>query len=112
MIDEEKTILTVIKSAREIQEFLWKDMNDGAGLEEFKRMFRKRLSKIEEIDMNNPHWKIELKKRLLQIAAISVNLMTKLDNNEMNYEGIHLTKPSNLPRFNDKIVERLMEKER
>lgn len=103
MLGEEKNIAAVIKAARQIQEFLWADMNNGAGLEEFKRMFRKRLSKIEEIDMNNPHWKVELKKRLLQIAAISVNLMTKLDKNEIIHGGIHPIKPSNLPQFRDRI---------
>ena len=103
MLSEEKNIIVVIKAARQIQEFLWADMNNGAGLEEFKRMFRKRLSKIEEIDMSNPHWKVELKKRLLQIAAISVNLMTKLDKNEITHEGIHPTKVSNLPQFRDRI---------
>lgn len=96
---EKETILEVIEAARTIQEFLWGEMNDGAGLEEFKRMFRKRLAKIDEITTDNPHWKIELKKRLLQTAAIAVNMITKLDNNELNFDGIHPTLPSNLSNY-------------
>lgn len=96
---EEKAIMEVISSARLIQEFLWADMNDEIGLEEFKRMFRKRVFKIDEINMSNPHWRVELKKRLLQTAAIAVNMMTKLDNNMITHNGIHPTQPSNLPEF-------------
>ena len=78
MNDEEKYIIDVIKAARKIQEFLWADMNHASGLEEFRRMFRKRVAKIEAISMNNPHWRVELNKRLLQTAAICVNLMAKM----------------------------------
>jgi hypothetical protein len=74
-----------------------------AGLEEFKRMFRKRVAKIDEIDMKNPHWKIELKKRLLQTAAIAVNLLTKLDLNSLKYSGIHPTLPSNLNQYKNRV---------
>lgn len=105
---EEQNMIEVIKAARTIQEFLWSEMNKSCGLEEFKRMLRKRLSKIEEIKISNPHWKIELKKRLLQIAAISVNLITKLDNNELNYKGIHPKLPSNLPEFDKPIKQPMM----
>lgn len=42
---EEEVIKEAIIAARKVQEFLWSDMNNEAGLEEFKRMFRKRLKK-------------------------------------------------------------------
>lgn len=103
MKKEEENILEVIKAARIIQDFLWGGMNDGIGLEEFKRMFRKRIIKIEEITMSNPYWKIELRKRLLQVAAIAINLITKIDNNEINREDIHSDKPSNLPQYDKPI---------
>jgi hypothetical protein len=96
---EDETIMEIILAARTLQEFLWGDMNNEAGLEEFKRMFRKRLAKIDEITFSNPHWKIELKKRLLQTTAIAVNLMTKIDNDELTHEGIHPKLPSNLPDY-------------
>lgn len=103
---EEENMLEVIKAARLIQEFLWGEMNNSAGLEEFKRMFRKRVAKIDEVDFSNPHWKVELKKRLLQTAAIAINLMTKLDEETLTHEGIHPTLPSNLPQFSEKISEK------
>ena len=99
MTPEEQNIIEVIKAARGIQDFLWGDMNKDCGLEEFKRMFRKRVLKIDQVDMENPHWKVELKKRLLQTAAISVNMLTKLDNEQITHDGIHPRLPSNLPQF-------------
>ncbi len=97
--NEEKHIQEVIISAREIQEFLWGEMNNESGLEEFKRMFRKRVAKIEQIDMSNPHWKVELKKRLLQTAAIAVNLIAKMEDGKLTHDGIHPSMPSNLPEY-------------
>ncbi len=105
MVHEKQTIAEVIEAARIIQEFLWSKMNRDIGLEEFKRMFRKRLEKVDAIDMSNPHWKVELKKRLLQTAAISVNLINKIDNGELRHDGIHPTLPSNLPQYSQKIGE-------
>lgn len=99
---EERNMIEVLKAARTIQEFLWGDMNSEAGLEEFKRMFRKRVAKLEEVTLNNPHWKIELKKRLLQTAAIAINLITKLNEGTL-HNGIHPTLPSNLPEYSEPI---------
>jgi hypothetical protein len=96
---EERHIIDVIKAARQIQEFLWSDMNDESGLEEFRRMFRKRVAKIESISMDNPHWRVELNKRLLQTAAICVNLMAKNATGRLTHAGVHPTMPSNLPEY-------------
>jgi hypothetical protein len=103
LTDEEQYILQVIRAARVIQEFLWADMNVESGLEEFRRMFRKRVAKIEAISMDNPHWQVELNKRLLQTAAICVNLMAKIANGRLTHDGIHPTLPSNLPDYNQPI---------
>lgn len=103
MKTEDQSIIEILKAVRLIQEFLWGDMNDDCGLEEFKRMFRKRLAKIDQIDVSNPHWRTELKKRVLQTAAISINLITKLDNGKITFAGTHPTLPSNLPDFDIKI---------
>jgi len=105
MNDEEKYIIDVIKAARKIQEFLWADMNHASGLEEFRRMFRKRVAKIETISMNNPHWRVELNKRLLQTAAICVNLMAKNATSRLTHDGVHPTMPSNLPEFTTSITD-------
>ena len=60
------------------------------------------MVKLEQISTDNPHWKIELKKRVLQIAAISVNLINKIDNGVLE-GGIHPSLPSNLPEYDKKI---------
>ncbi len=60
-------------------------------------MFRKRIQKIDDIDINNPHAIIEMRKRVMQNAALSVALMKILDT-----KGIPTDKcviPSNLPQY-------------
>lgn len=96
---EEKQTVELIKSARNIQDFLWGEMNDECGLEEFKRMLRKRLVKIDDIELTNPHWKVEFRKRLLQLGAIAIQVMVRLDNDQIKHGGTHPTLPSNLPKY-------------
>ncbi len=50
-------------------------------MEEWRRAIRKRVVKIDEISPDNPHWHIEMRKRLLQNAALSIALMAHLDEN-------------------------------
>jgi hypothetical protein len=87
-------IIEAIQAARTVQEFLWGEHNPHWGLEEWRRMFRKRLAKIEDIDPTNPYWKIELKKRLLQTAALSIALLALLDEGTEVVPGV-----SNLPQY-------------
>ena len=89
--EEEKQIIEAIVSSRKIQEFLWGEYNGQWNIEEWRRMFRKRIKKIDDIDINNPHAKIEMKKRLLQNAALSIALLRMIDE-----EGIP-TKECNIP---------------
>ena len=96
---EEQIIAETIKAARTVQEFLWSSMNHAAGLEEFRRMFRKRVAKLDKVDTKNPHWRIEVKKRLLQTAAIAVNMIAKIDSGTLGHEGVHPTLPSNLSEY-------------
>ena len=56
-------------------------------------MITKRAHKIVKIDTKNPHWKIELQKRLLQNACVSISLMGRIKDLE---DGIHPTVESNL----------------
>lgn len=62
-------------------------------------MFRKRVAKLDEVDIANPHAAVEMKKRLLQTAALSVALMAIIDKHGINWEGTGDT-PSNLPQYN------------
>lgn len=98
---EEKFIHEALVASRKVQEFLWGDFNcSSANFEEFKRMYRKRLVKLEEIKPENPHALIEAKKRILQIAAISINFLHKIESESLISEPVL---PSNLPQFSEKI---------
>ena len=65
LTDEEEQIKEVIIAARTCEEFLWGDYNGQWNIEEWRRMFRKRIQKIDDIDVNNPHAIIEMRKRLV-----------------------------------------------
>ena len=94
---EDKIIRETIHAARAIQDFLWAGINDGAGFEEFRRMLRKRLVKMDQIKFDNPYWKTEARKRLLQLAAISVQAIGRLD--DPGFQG------SNLHEYADPVTE-------
>ena len=98
---EEQFIAESIVAARKIQTMLWGEANGSWGLEEWRRMFVKRFVKIEMIDTNNPHAIVELKKRLLQNAALSVALIGILHfGRPMDISNDEI--PSNLPEYAEK----------
>jgi len=72
------------------------EYNSQWNLEEWKRMFKKRIVKIDDIDPDNPHAKIEIKKRVLQNAALCIALLNIIDNDKIN-EDCNI--PSNLPQY-------------
>jgi hypothetical protein len=97
---EEQFLAESIVAARKIQTMLWGEANGSWGLEEWRRMFVKRYNKIQAIDPSNPHAIIELKKRLLQNAALSVALMAILHYGKpMEIENDQI--PSNLQEFTE-----------
>ena len=83
----EEIISKALIAARDVQDFLWGEHNKEWDLEEWKRMFRKRIQKIDDIDPANPHAFIELKKRLLQNAALSIALLQKLEKQPINLQS-------------------------
>ena len=89
-------MLRALFAARRIQTFLWGSTDHNYGLEEYRRMFRKRWIKLDEINTNNPHWHIEFRKRLLQNAALCIALMALLAGHASSSE-------SNLKQFTDKV---------
>lgn len=97
LTNEEEQIKEVIISARILEEFLWGEYNGQWDIEEWRRMFRKRIKKIDDIDVNNPHAKIEMRKRLLQNAALSVALMKIIDEKGIPTKKCNI--PSNLPQY-------------
>ena len=60
-------------------------------------MFRKRIQKIDDIDINNPHAIIEMRKRVMQNAALSIALMKILDTRGIPTDKCDI--PSNLPQY-------------
>ena len=95
--DEEEQIKEAIIASRKLEEYLWGEYNGQWNIEEWRRMFRKRVQKIDDIDVNNPHAIIEMRKRVMQNAALSIALMKILDT-----KGIptnHCDIPSNLPQY-------------
>ena len=95
--NEEEQIREVIIASRKLEEYLWGDYNGKWNIEEWRRMFRKRIKKIDDIDVNNPHAIIEMRKRLLQNAALSIALMKILDDKGIPLEECSI--PSNLPQY-------------
>ena len=95
--DEEEQIKQVIIASRKLEEYLWGEYNGQWNIEEWRRMFRKRIQKIDDIDINNPHAIIEMRKRLMQNAALSVALMKILDTKGIPKDKCEI--PSNLPQY-------------
>lgn len=94
--NEEIYLFNSIKSARSVQEFLWGEYNEKWNIEEWKRMFSKRMVKITDIDKENPHAKIELKKRILQNTALGIAMLEKIDSNKIQDK---CDIPSNLTQY-------------
>ena len=106
--EENDALATAIESARQVQTFLWEEANGNWGLEEWLRMFRKRVAKLEEIKRDNPHANVELKKRLLQTAALSIALIGIIDQNGIPWNPTPNAPPSNLPKFKTSRINNLI----
>ena len=80
---EEIIIAETILTARKLQDYLWDRDFEKAyypfNIDFFDFVFSKRVQKIKEINMNNPNAKVELRKRILQQAALSVLALRVLD---------------------------------
>lgn len=86
MIDftkDEKLIAEGILYARKVQEFLWKELSQlqssHFNITAFVNMFQKRVDKIALINPSHGSAKIELRKRILQQAALSILALRILD---------------------------------
>lgn len=94
---EEQQLAEAIVAARKMQEFLWGEYNGQWNIEEWRSMFRKRIQKIDDIDVNNPHAKIEMRKRLVQNAALSIALLRIIDEEGIPVKDCEIS--SNLPQY-------------
>jgi hypothetical protein len=92
-------IIKIVWSARKCEDFLWGKLNQQWNLEEWKRMLAKRVHKIIVIETTNPHWKIELQKRLLQNACVSIGMLQEIGHLDRDIQSV----PSNLPQYEEKV---------
>lgn len=84
---EEELILKSLKEARNIQDYLWNRINGyylNFCLPDWVEMFDKRVDKIKKINPEHPHAKVELKKIILQQAALSILALRAIDEMEGN----------------------------
>jgi hypothetical protein len=89
---EETVIMEAIIAARKVQDYLWKELNllnIPFDPKVWQRVFQKRVDKISEIIIDHPSSKVELRKRVLQQAALSIVAMMALDE-ENNKVNLHL----------------------
>jgi len=92
-----------IEAARRVQEFLWGDLNEKINFEEWLRTLRKRIVKLEEVDVRKPHASVEARKRLLQVAAVSVAFMARIGEDGMPPENDPDAPPYLHDRFSVKL---------
>ena len=98
---EELVLREAILAARHIQDFLWGKPDGSFGWEEWLRMFRKRVVKLEQVDVVKPYAIIEIRKRLLQQAGLSIAMLSILQKTDRIPE--HCGQPSALPEFDAPI---------
>lgn len=103
--EEASAVREAVEAARQVQTFLWGEANGAWGLEEWLRMFRKRVAKLEEVRRENPHASVELRKRLLQAAALSVALIGIIDRDGVPWEAASGAPPTNLPGYGEKVLD-------
>lgn len=76
-----KLVAKALEDAASIQEFLWDDdssLRYPFSPDDWRRVFQKRVDKIAQIDPENPSARVELRKRLLQQAALSLKAIINL----------------------------------
>lgn len=79
--DDFEVVAEAVMEARRIQEFIWADQslsNKPFNPEEWRRVFQKRVDAISNIDPSSPSAMVELRKRLLQQAALSIKALVVL----------------------------------
>lgn len=78
---EERILRRAIIDARKIQEFLWHDLSlsNGADMDQWVNVFQKRVDKIKQINPARYGASVELRKRILQQASLSILALRTLN---------------------------------
>jgi hypothetical protein len=82
---DEQLIAEAILEGRKIQEYLWQELSllrRPFNPDQWESVFQKRVDKISQLDIGNKSNKVELRKRILQQAALSVLALRVLDEQE------------------------------
>jgi hypothetical protein len=84
--ENEVLILEAMLSGTIVQDYLWGEnsLNKKKFIDKkdvWISVFQKRIDKIKEIDFTHPSYKVELRKRILQQACLSIQALKTLDNN-------------------------------
>ena len=101
-VEEVQAMTEAVAAARTVQTFLWGEAGDELndwGWEEWLRMLRKRVVRLEEVRQDNLHAEVEIRKRLLQTAALSVALMGIIDRDGRLHWDKRVTTESGLSEF-------------
>ena len=78
----EQLVVEAMIGAKEMQDFLWdrhSSLHKPFDLEIWVPIFQKRVDRISEIDPRYEHYTVELRKRLLQQAALSLQAILALN---------------------------------
>ena len=70
---------SVLFSAREVQDFLWGEERTDYTDNLWIQILLKRIRCLERLDLSQPHVGIERRKRVLQLAAVSLAWLEHLD---------------------------------
>lgn len=72
-----------LRDARSIQNFLWAEeaqvYNEPFDPDRWYPLFQKRVDRIGMVQKHSPHWKVEVRKRLLQQASLSLRAIIALN---------------------------------
>jgi hypothetical protein len=86
-------IFLAIWHARRIQDYFWNkpgkrvDENFSASsYEDWIRTLEKRIALLRKVNPDNPHWKVEARKRALQVAGVGIAMITAINNNSIKPE--------------------------
>lgn len=82
---EERIVAEAIGTARKVQDYIWGELNlsnKPFDKDCWIEVFQKRVVKISRIDESNPNYRAELRKRVLQQAALSILALEVLDKQE------------------------------
>lgn len=79
---DEQLIAEAVLEARKVQDFIWGDRTSedrDFDNEFWVALFQKRVDAIASIQIEHPSAIVELRKRLLQQAALSIRALTLID---------------------------------